>query len=354
MNFNLLLRGISDSLIMNLMLGKFKEIENQFRKLKEEYQNRKISDQEFKDRLKALRIIDKSGRCWTIGAKTGRWYYFDGASWVEGSPPTAENGKGACHFCGFENQSKNEVCDYCGGDLNAGSDPDSKTSLNTFGARAGNKQEGRSAFESSGADRENTEEKDFEEGAVDPKAIHQNNTPYGITDHGDLNADYRDSGATAESTPSETGTFDTGRLETAAGFDTPRQGKEFTWESFENFGKGPDEEIEPYFEAGVPNAAIRSISPLSFLLFFGTTGTLFGLIFGVFLGISTFFAGIVAALPVFLQNQHGTLFGGGLFGLLGGVFGFAVLGGLGALAALLVNLILSLFGGVKVRIDKIG
>jgi hypothetical protein len=384
---NLLLRRISDWHIMSLMLGKFKEIESQFQKLKQDYQSRKIDGQEFKQRLKELRLTDKSGRCWTIGAKTGGWYYFDGTSWVEATPPSSESGKTACHFCGFENQLNNNVCDYCGGDLDDKADQDpgvlESAVLDKDGMGRGaldkaiadidaverstseNDAAGRGdplygavdhgASDSSAGFHRTASRDDLKRGAVDSGHLVQDAVEGTAADTG-YSPDIRmvaENGAPATGPASGTAAVDTGRLDTADEFETPRKGKEFTWEGFDSFGRGPDEEIESYLEAGAPNVAIRSFSPLSFLLFFGTLGAFFGLIFGVFLGISTYFADIVASLPLFLQNQHGTLFGGVIYGLLGGVIGFAALGGLGALYALFVNLILSFFGGIKMRIDRI-
>lgn len=294
MIFNLPLRHPQDSPIMIFMEGKFKEIENQFQTLKQEYRERKISDQDYKERLKHLRLTDRSGRCWTIGAKTGRWYYFDGSSWIEATPPTSENGKTLCGYCGFENGGKNTVCDYCGGNLEDKITDDSKTSFEAFEAEIVEQQKD-----------EETQD---------------------VTD--DL-------------------------ADTNGEIEPPRKGKEFTWEGFESFGKGPDEEIEPYLEDGTPNMVFRAISPFSLFLFFGIFGVILGVVLGVFLGVSSSYPNIITALPAFMQTQHGTLFGGVVYGILGGIFGFAALGSLGFLDALLINLILSFFGGIKVRIDKI-
>jgi hypothetical protein len=42
-----------------------------------------------------------------------------------------------------------------------------------------------------------------------------------------------------------------------------------------------------------------------------------------------------------------------VFGLLGGVFGFAIIAALGFLMAMIINGILLFMGGIKVRLDKI-
>jgi hypothetical protein len=61
------------------MEERFKKVESEFIQLRKDYQKEKITEREFKDRLKQLRLTDKNGRCWTIGAKTGKWYYYDPA-----------------------------------------------------------------------------------------------------------------------------------------------------------------------------------------------------------------------------------------------------------------------------------
>jgi len=96
---------------------KFEDVENEFDRLKEKYLQNEISEKEFKAELKKLRIRDKQGKCWTIGARTGKWYYFDGEEWVEADPPSVQQGKAICIYCGYENDLENEVCENCGGEL---------------------------------------------------------------------------------------------------------------------------------------------------------------------------------------------------------------------------------------------
>ena len=93
----------------------FEEVEKGFNLLKEEFKSKKISEREYKDRLKKLRIKDENGRSWTIGAQSGQWYYFDGQKWVESSPPSVQKGKAICIYCGYENDVENETCVKCGG-----------------------------------------------------------------------------------------------------------------------------------------------------------------------------------------------------------------------------------------------
>lgn len=93
----------------------FKEVEKGFSLLKQEFKSKKISEREYKDRLKKLRLKDNEGRSWTIGAQSGLWYYFDGQNWIESLPPSVQKGKAICIYCGYENDLENESqeCPYC-------------------------------------------------------------------------------------------------------------------------------------------------------------------------------------------------------------------------------------------------
>jgi len=93
----------------------FKEVEKGFSCLKQEFKSKKISEREYKDRLKKLRLKDDDGRSWTIGAQSGKWYYFDGQNWIESQPPSVQKGKAICIYCGYENDLENESqeCPYC-------------------------------------------------------------------------------------------------------------------------------------------------------------------------------------------------------------------------------------------------
>ena len=109
----------------------FEEVEKDFNLLKQEFKTKKISESEYKDRLKKLRLKDEKGRSWTIGAQSGQWYYFDGQNWIESSPPSVQKGKAICIYCGYENELENESCTKCGGrfDEEEASCPKCKTRL---------------------------------------------------------------------------------------------------------------------------------------------------------------------------------------------------------------------------------
>ena len=93
----------------------FKEVEKGFSLLQQEFKSKKISEREYKDRLKKLRLKDNDGRSWTIGAQSGLWYYFDGQKWIESLPPSIQKGKAICIYCGYENdlEDESQECPDC-------------------------------------------------------------------------------------------------------------------------------------------------------------------------------------------------------------------------------------------------
>jgi len=99
------------------MDDQFKNIEKEFQQLKDEFNRKRLSEPDFKKKLKELRLQDQDGRFWTIGAQTGKWYYFDGTDWIESKPPSLQDKRAICVHCGFENDLENEACAYCGENL---------------------------------------------------------------------------------------------------------------------------------------------------------------------------------------------------------------------------------------------
>jgi hypothetical protein len=97
------------------MADQFREAEATYNLLRERFEQRKISAQEFADSLKQLRIKDEQGRFWVIGAQSGNWYAFENGEWVEAKPPSQMEKKAICIHCGFENDLEAEVCARCGG-----------------------------------------------------------------------------------------------------------------------------------------------------------------------------------------------------------------------------------------------
>jgi hypothetical protein len=111
------------------------------------------------------------------------------------------------------------------------------------------------------------------------------------------------------------------------------------------------------FEEGVlPGAAkedfvLRRLNPSSLFFFSGGTGLILGILLGAFAGASGFLSGIAKSLPDSLALLQGTLMGGIVFAAMGGVLGFIVLGGIGALQAFLFNSISGVLGGFRMSFD---
>lgn len=96
------------------MADRFREVEETFVLLREKFIGRKISEREYVDSLKRLRIKDEEGRFWMIGARTGKWYTSDGGEWTEARPPSQRDKRAICIACGFENDLEAEFCVRCG------------------------------------------------------------------------------------------------------------------------------------------------------------------------------------------------------------------------------------------------
>jgi len=249
------------------MGNQFKEAEEAFNKIKKKFQKGEISQQEFIDQLKRLRIKDSEGRFWMIGVKSGSWYYFDGKDWVGSKPPSFQEKKAICIYCGFENPLEAEACARCGENL---------TEKEIFCPRCGYR---------------------FDE-------------------------------------PSQA---------------CPRCGRE---PAELDIKKNKSLEIENFEEKAGANFVFRSLSPTSFLVFWGILGLFIGIILGAFTGATRTFPGFVQRLPDFFIEMQGKLIGSLIFGALGGMFGFLFFALLGLLVAIFINLISSFAGGVKIRLDQ--
>jgi hypothetical protein len=102
------------------MDAKFKDVEVVFSRMKRRFRDGEISQREFIDGLKQLRIKDEEGRFWMIGPKSGKWYYFEGKDWVQSSPPSIGEKRAICIYCGYENDIESAVCAGCGGRVGEG------------------------------------------------------------------------------------------------------------------------------------------------------------------------------------------------------------------------------------------
>jgi len=74
----------------------FHDLQRRYDELREQFDAGMISEQEIRDQLEGLQLKDEQGRYWTIGAQSGKWYYYDGRSWVQDTPlpMTKHEGRG--------------------------------------------------------------------------------------------------------------------------------------------------------------------------------------------------------------------------------------------------------------------
>jgi len=115
---------------------------------------------------------------------------------------------------------------------------------------------------------------------------------------------------------------------------------------------GPLAGAEPTRTGAEGEYVVRYVYPLSYLLFWGGMGIVIGVLSGLLAGATSFIPGIADALPAFFKDMQGQLLGGMIYAALGGVAGFALFGAAGFLVALLANAILSITGGVKMRMTR--
>jgi hypothetical protein len=125
------------------------------------------------------------------------------------------------------------------------------------------------------------------------------------------------------------------------------------WEHYKNLAPplGGAEVVSDEIEG--PSHAVRSVYPYSFSMLWGLLGLALGLIFGVFAGIFQGMRAAAQSLPPFLASLHGEIIGGLVYGILGGITGFIGMAALGLVLSFPLNLILSLMGGLKIRIEKL-
>ncbi len=96
------------------MPDQFRDAEAAFNRLRERFDAKRITREEFSDSLKKLRIKDDDGRFWVIGAQSGVWYVHEQGRWIEAKPPSQLERKAICIACGFENDLEAERCARCG------------------------------------------------------------------------------------------------------------------------------------------------------------------------------------------------------------------------------------------------
>ncbi len=70
----------------------FPEAMAQYWKLRAQHEAGGLSDEEFEVAVGDLTVVDSQGDAWQIGVTTGRWYRYDGHTWVEGFPTLPKEG----------------------------------------------------------------------------------------------------------------------------------------------------------------------------------------------------------------------------------------------------------------------
>ena len=98
----------------------FDEAESRFYELKGRLDTGKLTPQEYQARLRELTVLAPDGHTWMIGGQTGRWYFFEAGSWVQGEPkrpPPAGATVGPqaqrCARCGQPVLTGRSICERC-------------------------------------------------------------------------------------------------------------------------------------------------------------------------------------------------------------------------------------------------
>jgi hypothetical protein len=64
----------------------FAEVEREVAKLRQELAAGRLTEEQFKARLRELMVLDEHGGWWMVGYETGEWYRHDGTDWVRADP----------------------------------------------------------------------------------------------------------------------------------------------------------------------------------------------------------------------------------------------------------------------------
>jgi len=98
-------------------MSEFKKVKEKFNDLINSYENEEISKEELKKSLRELMVRDSEGKLWSLGEKSGHWYYLEEGKWKRGIPQEEideeKEGK-KCPNCGFLNPSGAKLCGNCG------------------------------------------------------------------------------------------------------------------------------------------------------------------------------------------------------------------------------------------------
>ncbi len=64
----------------------FKRAEDEFQRLDAQRKAGRLTQSQFEAALESL-MVEYEGRYWSIGARTGKWYVYDGQNWIESLLP---------------------------------------------------------------------------------------------------------------------------------------------------------------------------------------------------------------------------------------------------------------------------
>jgi len=92
----------------------FKEVELKFTQLRKQFLRGELTREQFAGFLKELRLLDREGRCWMLGAQSGKWYYYDGKNWIQSEPPDNGRDRIICPDCHYQNDPETRTCERCG------------------------------------------------------------------------------------------------------------------------------------------------------------------------------------------------------------------------------------------------
>lgn len=67
----------------------FEEARAEYGRLRQAYDGRQLSPEEYGRRVQGLQVRDAGGAYWAIDGNSGGWLRYDGTNWVPGQPPTA-------------------------------------------------------------------------------------------------------------------------------------------------------------------------------------------------------------------------------------------------------------------------
>ena len=284
---------------------KFKKIEEQYNIIKSRLKNGEINTDEMKAELKDLMIQDDDGRYWMIGSKSGKWYVYDGSTWVEDNPFQGQVEEEAPRV--EEPQQRQETQPF----------------KDTIDTRTFEDQTDNQFFSEKDIETIATQEKDP---IVKPGPSYDFSEPDTSTDVVKV-CKYCNNPLLDDEICSICG-----RNQIKA--EPVRRGV-----------KGKTRTADATEER-----RLASIDLISLTLFFGGIGIIFGAIFGAIFGTLDLYPEFLQKFPAMLQDAHGQIQGGIIFAIIGAVAGGILFGIAGSFIASFYNIMANLFGGIKVTV----